>query len=255
MIVWQFFFWSGVAFCALAVYLGWRTKRFMDRASLVSGTVIGLVEVASRNGDMLFAPMVRFRARGADEVEFTDGLASRPARHAVGQDVVVAYDPDDPGTARIGKSGYFGPLVVLVIGAGFATLGHFGAANDPSRREVIAAPAGASVQGFVGRWANENARTPGITSIVITPAGKRALDVKMWGKCQPQDCDWGAPQRFDLKRAGTGVVELTWNPGFAIKTQSVRALPDGRLEVVTRTQFTDRSNRKDYTSTEVFARQ
>ena len=111
---------------------------------------------------------------------------------------------------------------------------------------------GASVQPFVGSWRNE-AASPGITRIVIKPASRREpLDIRMWGRCHPQDCDWGHPHSIDYGKAAAGRVDLVWRPGFAERSQSMARLADGRLQVVTHTRFTDRSKRRDYTTTEFF---
>ena len=41
-------------------------------------------------------------------------------------------------------------------------------------------------------------------------------------------------------------MKLEWRPGFAVRNQELTLFPEGRMEVVTRTRFTDGSGRKDY---------
>lgn len=105
---------------------------------------------------------------------------------------------------------------------------------------------------FVGEWENVDLRTPGITRIVIrrTP---RALAVRMWGKCQPVDCDWGE-RSTGIWDAEDGVVFLEWKHGFAVRRVQISLLPDERLRVSISTRFTDNSGRADYTLVNTFMR-
>ena len=250
---WHVFIWGGLAFCALAVYLGWRTRSFLDRADTAQGRVVRLAEVRDSDGELSYAPVVRFRPGGGTEIEFTDSFSSMPASNHVGQWVAVAYDPAEPSTARVGgKRTYFAPVVCLVIGAGWFALGYFGLQRDPAHRTIVAAPRASHVEPFVGAWRNVDTKTGGITRIVIEPAGSRKVDVKRWGRCRPADCDWGKPRTVDLARADAGRMGVTWNAGFAVKTQSIERLADGRLQVVTHTKFTDGSGRRDYTAKDLF---
>jgi hypothetical protein len=73
----------------------------------------------------------------------------------------------------------------------------------------------------------------------------------MWGKCHPTDCDWGI-ETTDISDASDGTLNLVWDPGFAIRTQDLILLLDGRLKVITFTHFTDNSGRLDYESTGYF---
>jgi len=107
---------------------------------------------------------------------------------------------------------------------------------------------GPAEQGVFGQWRNADAATRSITRVEITEGPR----VRVWGKCHPQDCDWGKPERAELKR---GMVHVRWNHGFAVRQQTARRLESGLLELVTQTHFTDRSQRRDYTSTEQFTRQ
>jgi urease beta subunit len=50
------------------------------------------------------------------------------------------------------------------------------------------------------------------------------------------------------------VLLATWDEKFAIKTQELRPLSDGSLQVTTHTHFTDNSGRLDYDSKDIFAK-
>jgi|LSQX01.3.fsa_nt_gb hypothetical protein len=75
----------------------------------------------------------------------------------------------------------------------------------------------------------------------------------MWGKCHPEDCDWGiaATDILDLE---DGYLNLTWTFDFAVATQRLYLLSKSRLKVVTFTAFyeDDIYHRKDFEKTEYF---
>jgi hypothetical protein len=104
---------------------------------------------------------------------------------------------------------------------------------------------------FVGLWNNPNPLT-GITQAQFTLNGS-SIVAHMWGDCIPTACDWGevsAPPSSFVN----GVLALTWNQGFAIKTQKCAILSNGQLQVLTHTHFIDNSGRKDYDETDYFTR-
>ena len=110
-----------------------------------------------------------------------------------------------------------------------------------------------SENNFYGFWVNEDTDTPGITKVDIDKVGDIIL-VHMWGKCEPTDCDWGI-ETTDISDAADGILNLTWDHSFAIRTQDLILLSDGRLKVITFTHFTDNSGRLDYESTEYFIKE
>ena len=110
-----------------------------------------------------------------------------------------------------------------------------------------------SENNFYGFWVNEDTDTPSITKVDIDKVGDIIL-VHIWGKCQPTDCDWGI-ETTDISDASDGTLNLVWDQGFAIKTQELILLSDGRLKVKTFCHFTDNSGRLDYESTEYFIKE
>jgi hypothetical protein len=252
---WLFFLVIGIAL-SLGALLGIIScMKFVARAEATEGTVIGLRERISRKGyGSSFAPTVRFHATSGKQIEFTDSVSSRPARHIVGQTLRVLYDPDKPNDARVaGSSVYFGPLVLMVIGLGFAGLGGAGM-GLVGVVSHMAAPGGGDVGMLGGEWVNENAEASGITRLNIERRWY-GISTKVWGKCHPVDCDWGSPESYIEPAAASGEMSLTWRTRFAARSQQLTLLRDGRLRVVTDTHFTDKSRRPDFTSTEYFRRQ
>jgi hypothetical protein len=106
---------------------------------------------------------------------------------------------------------------------------------------------------FLGYWVNEDANTPSITKIDIQK-NNNLLEIYMWGKCHPTDCDWaamnnpGGPATTTVDDADDGVLNIVWYPDFAIETQEITYLGGDRLEVYTFTDFypDDIYGREDY---------
>jgi len=95
---------------------------------------------------------------------------------------------------------------------------------------------------FLGYWRNEDANTPAITKIDIQK-NNNILEIYMWGKCHPTDCDWAAmnnpegPATTTVDDANDGVLNIVWYPDFAIETQEITYLVGDRLEVYTFTNY------------------
>ena len=106
---------------------------------------------------------------------------------------------------------------------------------------------------FLGYWVNEDPNTPSITKIDIQK-NNNLLEIYMWGKCHPTDCDWAAmnnpegPATTTVDDADDGILNIVWYPDFAIKTQEITYLGGDRLEVYTFTDFypDDIYGREDY---------
>jgi len=106
---------------------------------------------------------------------------------------------------------------------------------------------------FCGFWVNEDTDTQGITKVDIQKIGD-IIYVHMWGKCHPTDCDWGI-ETTNNSDATDGILNLTWEFDFAIETQELILLSDGRLKVIAFCHFTDNSGRPDYESIEFFIKE
>jgi len=105
---------------------------------------------------------------------------------------------------------------------------------------------------FIGHWENEDPNTGGITRVEIR-SDVSTIFVHMWGKCHPTDCDWGE-ETTAISDANDGVLSITWTFSFAVNTQQLTVLSDGRLRVTGHVHFTDNSGRLDYDYTHYFVR-
>lgn len=245
----------GVLMAGAALYWIYSRRRFAATASRTMGTVVRLEEIPdSDNGLPTFAPVVAYTPEGGLPVMFVDSFSSRPARHFEGQRVAVLYDPVRPAAASVAGFGslYVGPMILLGIGLGFTAFGVGFLVMAPKSADVAPLP-GVELSRFVGEWSNLDGATGGITRVSIH-SEKRGLNVGMWGRCKPSDCAWGSPVAVDLADAGIGVVRLQWKTGFAVREQRANYLDDGRLQLITRTKFIDRSGRQDYETTDYFSR-
>ncbi len=119
----------------------------------------------------------------------------------------------------------------------------------------------AALNQLTGNWKNTDPNTKGLTALLITGSGE-ALRVRAWGKCHPQDCDWGEVDAFAYAPDVSSPVESQARAVSALFTTSFSqtqliVVPAGnnmvRAEVYTR--FTDGSNRSHYTATYTFRRQ
>jgi len=253
-IVWGFLM-GGIAMVCFAVYSVYRRMRLVANSLTATGTVVRVNKF--RRGptgerDTFFRPIVQFTAPDGSAVEFADPFFANVATHRVGDAVCVLYDPDDPARARIAGFYrlYLAPAALLFIGVIWVWLAAPMVQHLP-RSENAAAPRGAILERFVGRWSNEDPETRSITRLEIRPQLK-GLAVQMWGKCSPVECDWGAPQSINLAHSDQDVIELGWRTSFATRKQTVTLLSAGRLKVVTDTHFTIPAGRQDYVSTEYF---
>ena len=248
-----FFSAIGIALVLGGLFMLRRARQFAAQAQSAVGRVIRLHEEPTRRGGHFYCPVVQFRTAAGEDVEFTSSFGSRPARHKIGQSVAVLYDPADPAGAQLGGgANYFSGSVVLVMGLGFGAFGVMGMGLPGAIGEMLRPGSGAAGR-FSGAWVAEDVQTRSITRVEIR-ARWPGLEIRMWGKCAPVDCDWGRPASYVSDRISAGELQVTWRPHFAEKRQDLRLLDDGRLEVVTRTHFTDRSGRKDYDGRDYFRR-
>lgn len=115
-----------------------------------------------------------------------------------------------------------------------------------------------------GSWVNTDPNTRSLTRIDLRfvcqdqilngqpyPPGPPWY-MHIWGKCHPNDCDWG---EVGAERLGSGHVYGTYNHGFARRYVYARmsAYRPGQLWVYTWTNFTD-PGRPDYGSHNWFRR-
>ncbi len=123
----------------------------------------------------------------------------------------------------------------------------------------VVSPAVAAPQDFVGTWENTNSRTGGITRFIVSSRG-RNLNIQVFGKCTPSDCNWGSTRLITYGSSVSDSNHLAatanYNQSFAntVLTLMLSGRQRDRISLQSFTQFTDRSNRENYLSQETFKR-
>lgn len=70
---------------------------------------------------------------------------------------------------------------------------------------------------FAGNWVSKDSDTRNNTRVSITHAGG-VYKVHTWGKCHPQDCDWGVEQAS----RDQDELNMTWDQGFVVRKMNLR---------------------------------
>jgi hypothetical protein len=120
----------GPSMLAIAGYLAWGIKRFLDGSVAAQGTVTGLVPVASASRSKNSSPKTSyagaFSFTAADGMSYsvTSSTSSNPPEFKVGEAVAVRYDPRYPSQARIDsvRQVWGAPLVVGGMGTVFLAM-------------------------------------------------------------------------------------------------------------------------------------
>ncbi len=109
----------------------------------------------------------------------------------------------------------------------------------------------ASMAQFAGSWTNVDTNTRGITNLDIAVMGSNA-NVHAWGKCHPNDCDWGTVQASPFASGVssnilTGADTLIAVFGTDFSETTLVIMPAGnRLKVDSYVRFKDNSGRSNY---------
>jgi hypothetical protein len=132
------------------------------------------------------------------------------------------------------------------------------AASSVALTAALVSPAFAAPADFVGTWVNTNSNTRGITRVVVTSAGSNALNVQVFGKCSPTDCDWGKTTLLtygnDVQDTNHRFATASYDKGFSKTIVTFSLQRNKQISLQNFTQFTDKSGRQNYASQEVLKR-
>ena len=117
--------------------------------------------------------------------------------------------------------------------------------SSPARQAP--SPTQRLAEGLAGVWKNQDTNTSGVTKLEIKQEGTELI-VHAWGRCQPEDCDWGTEKGI----LNEGIATVVWNTGFATEKMVLSIDVSQRLHMVLDTVFKD--NRPSYRMEEVFVR-
>lgn len=123
-----------------------------------------------------------------------------------------------------------------------------------------AVPVQASLDQFAGNWRNSDANTRGVTRLEVRVSGTN-VTVQAWGKCHPEDCDWGtvSAQAYgpNISANLASTVEslsANFDSGFSQTMLILEATGSGQLRAEVLTRFTDSSGRSNYRNVYTFER-
>jgi hypothetical protein len=111
--------------------------------------------------------------------------------------------------------------------------------------------------GYLGYWENVDCNTRGITRFYLNKGlDNFSLGIHVFGSCHPSDCDWG---HTPLYVYGINTNDKQHQHATAIykidDTETIITLEfmnDGRILLDSYTRFTNRSNRENYHSYDIF---
>ena len=117
----------------------------------------------------------------------------------------------------------------------------------------VAGQARAGVTDFYGNWENASRDSSGIAHVQISPTGGNHVDVRVYGDCQPIECNWGLvkAQSYAASPQSDEVTSISasFNSGFARKQIVFRKGSSGELVIEVLTAFVDGSGRHDFDMT------
>jgi hypothetical protein len=118
---------------------------------------------------------------------------------------------------------------------------------------VAVTPASASVASLSGNWTNDDPNTRGITEILVSPAGGTKVHVRVFGECEPKDCDWGEANGATYSPGVSGnavndavAVTTGYQQGFARRLVILREAGPDHLRFEVFSAFEDGSGRNSY---------
>jgi C1A family cysteine protease len=93
-----------------------------------------------------------------------------------------------------------------------------------------------------GTWVNTDANTGSITRIIISD---NSTKIKCFGKCTPNDCDWGTVNMT----ANGNKYKVKYNQNHATRDLDIESLSNGQMRVVMKTVFKDNRPQQNTTLT------
>lgn len=101
-----------------AAWLYRHENAFIASAATIRGEVFAIKSHRDSDGNLLYAPRVRFRPDKGGTFAFTSRVSSSHSGYAVGDQVTVFYDPADPGHAQIDRGIWNHVLPMGIAGTG-----------------------------------------------------------------------------------------------------------------------------------------
>jgi hypothetical protein len=102
-----------------------KTARFRKRSIATEGIVCDFQVRETSEGDEVYHPIFRYRARNGHEYTICSDTGTDPPGFKKGQSVGIFYNPDNPADARIDTFAqlWLAPLVLGALGVLFCLVG------------------------------------------------------------------------------------------------------------------------------------
>jgi hypothetical protein len=116
----------GLAILGVALAFAFSAQAFIHKATETQGRVTALNPVTDKeDGSVTFAPVFTYTAADGQTYTIASSTSSNPPGYAVGQNVRVLYDPQNPAHASLKgvASVWLVPLIVAPIGFVFFAIG------------------------------------------------------------------------------------------------------------------------------------
>lgn len=115
---------------------------------------------------------------------------------------------------------------------------------------LIGAAARGEATDFLGNWDNPAHDAGGLMHVVISPNGGDRVDVRAYGDCHPNECNWGLEQgkvyTAGPKSKSVEAIVATFHYGFAHHRITFRKVPGEGLSYEMMTEFVDGSDSHDF---------
>lgn len=113
----------GAIISLFTVWAFFSRLRLMFVAERVQGTIVGFDQKLRYVGDrkrVYYHPTIEFETTTGDAIQFTYGGGSTTQRGAVGDGILVLYDPAAPQKATVNSfmGTWAGPLAAAILGGG-----------------------------------------------------------------------------------------------------------------------------------------
>jgi hypothetical protein len=117
----------GITLVVISLLILRESLAFLRRSERTVGTVIELVKINGSDGDT-FKPIFKFKTSLNREIIYEHFSSSNPPNWKIGEEAIIAYDPNDPYVARLLT--YFGTfrwtivlmaiaMPLIVVGGGY----------------------------------------------------------------------------------------------------------------------------------------
>ena len=124
---------TGIILLVISLFILKESLAFLRTSERAIGTVIELEKIDGSDGDT-FKPIFKFKTSLNQEITYRHISSSNPPGWEVGEEAIIAYDPNNPSVARLLT--YFGTfswsivlmaiaMPLIVIGGGYHLAQHF----------------------------------------------------------------------------------------------------------------------------------